>query len=362
MRAQLTDLLRQLAQLQLALVPAAGPADGPRVTTSRTGSAASARLDALSILGPGSDAVYARHLPDQIGETPPTVWLDSWERAWRKVFRAYSGDHHNPARGHVPAMDIVAPGPVRLDRPAVRTLLGVAGGPAALAAMFTVGAAWTAHRREAARVQIGMRDGHAGRQPERRGVDPLVDEWLLRFGPAAAVPTTQVNFLTRWLDRACEHDDIPIADFAAELRAVSYELGYALGEIDEKTWLGRCPTAEVDTATGEIRYCGAGLWQDPYTGATYDGGGRPDGIRVQCPRCRTAWGPNRLDLVVLAGSIRKAWPVDRRRRYRTADRALQCRCGGRLDIEWRDVTATDDRVRWWQPVAASCPSCATEAL
>ncbi len=359
MDQQLDNLLRQLAQMHLSLVPAGGAADGPRVATSRTGSPTGARLSALSILGPGSDAVYARHLPDQVGELPPLVWLESWERMWRKHFRLYGGPGNYHAAGT--AVDIAAPAdPVRLDRRAVQTLLATDGGPAVLAAMLTVGRAWRAWREAQARIQVGMRD-----HGERRGADPLVDDWLLRFGPAAKVPATQVLFLRRFLPRACDDPAMPIGDFAAELRAVSYELDAALGNVDEKTWIGRCPTQVLDPATNRSNRCGAGLWQDPYNGTTYGGGGQPDGMRVQCPRCRTGWGPNRIEMVFLAGAIRQAWPVDRRRRYTTAeafDTKPACpACGDKAHVDWREVTGSDDQRRWWQPVKVICPQGCEEA-
>lgn len=368
MDQQLTDLLRQIAAVHLNLAPGAGGGEGPRVATSRTGSPTGARLGALSILGPGSDAVYARHLPDQVGELPPLVWLESWERMWRKHFRLYSSIHQSPA-GHTyhgcsVAVDIAASSPtarrVVLHRAATHTLLRATGGPAVLAALLTVGAAWHASQEYAARVQVGMRN-----HGERRGVDPLVDEWVLRFGPAAKVPTAQIRFFRLWLDRACDDPDMPIGDFAAELRAVSYGLAATLDEVDEKSWLGRCPSQIVDPATKQVIRCGADLWQDPYNGTTYSGASEPTGVRVQCPRCRTGWGPARLELVVLAGASRQAWPLDRRRRYRTSE-ALALKpacpaCGAPTHVGWREVTGNEDQHRWWQPIKVICPRRCPEA-
>jgi hypothetical protein len=155
---------------------------------------------------------------------------------------------------------------------------------------------------------------------------------------------------------ACLHD-IGIADFTAELRALSAELTRVLGEQPDQQWLGRCPATIADHATPDDgRPCGAGLWQDPHASV------------VECPHCHATWGPRATDLLTLAGQIRRVWPVDRRRRY-TADDvdavpALPCPapgCGQTLDLWWREVTATTDRRRWWRPDKITCPSGCAEA-
>jgi hypothetical protein len=359
---QLGELPRQLAALALGLVPTAAGAFGERVRTSRTGSPTGARLDVLTLTGPGT----ARPVPgmlhpqvrkwqatetvvfddgterqittwqqelvrgedgrpvhvaddDQVGLLPPREWLESWVRRWRTHFR-----HSTRV----------------LPRYGPKTREYNTALVASLAA-----------RQNAAQVLLGLTRGHNG-APVLRTNDPIAEEWEIRFGEPALArePAADVTYLLAWLGKACEelHD---IGDFAAELRALSSELARVLGEHPDQQWLGRCPVQLTNRETGEAAPCGAGLWQDPYAS------------QVACPRCRTSWGPGGLALLRLAAEIRAAWPLDRRRRYTCAEvaaiathRLVRCpACAAGVTVTWREVTAFGDRERTWRPERTCCP-------
>lgn len=364
---QLGDLPRQLAALTLNLVPANGMF-GERVRTSRTGSPTGARLDVLTLTGPGNPrtdpptavtgmlhpqvrkwqatetimlddgtereiTVWQQELvrdddgcpvhvvtDDQVGLLPPREWLEMWVRRWR----AHLGHGARVLPAH--------------KGPKTREYLQ------ALAASH-------AARQHAAQVLLGLTRGYNG-APTLHSDDPLAEQWEIRFGEPAVArePAADVTYLLAWLDRVC--DDLPaIGDFAAELRALSSELARVLGERPDQQWLGRCPTKLTNRETGDAAPCGAGLWQDPYV------------AQVVCPRCRSTWGPGGPALLRLAADIRRVWPVDRRRRYTAAevaalraDRPLRCpTCWSTVDIQWREVTATGDPERTWRPDQTSCP-------
>ncbi len=404
--AQLAELPRMMAALALHLVPTAVGFRTDRVATTRTGSPTTARLDVLNLAGPGTDGLspqtvagmlhpqvrkwrtvhrvvvtttvggtrrqverdvvewhqeMVRKPPytpvhvartgdrdvfhpairpvvgppvlvadnDQTGLLPPAEWLDSWARMWRRRF------------GH-------ATPPARRAQGAEKT---PAGARIAAAAMVLA-----AQHRYNVQVILGLSPGHGG-APTLRAPDPLADEWMIRYGEPAAdrASHSNVTYLLAWFDQASEHD-LGIGDFAAELRSLTAELGRVLGEQPDEQWLGRCPARITDRVTEVARLCGAGLWQDPHAS------------QVQCPRCRSTWGPKRVELFHLAMEIRRVWPIDRRRRYTTADAntasdaAPDCPgCGVQTEVAWRDVTATDDRERWWRPERAVCPNECVEA-
>lgn len=419
-RTQLAGLPRKLAALTLALVPGAAPA-GDRVSVTRVGSPTGARLDVLSLTGPGSthisDEAYAgmlrpkvrrwreiehakvravvvvdpadpidpehpdwprRRFPrartvevcrdvvtwhaeievddrgepytvvadDQVGSLPPAEWADSWAGMWQQI----SG--HPPVRAHGGAKTVAA---ARLN---LSWLTQFEAGRTAVAAL---GALHRTYRQHAADVTAGRADGLNGRR--RYDGDPLLTDWTVRFGAAVKVPAAApVRYLLTWLDHACDdpNDRFALADLAGELRIVTAELARVLGEQDDKVWVGRCPAAVTNLTTGETRRCGGHLWQDPYVGTVYVDG-RPIGVRIQCPRCRTSWGPQRYELLVLAQEIRTAWPVDRTRRYTAAEIGQlivpACpTCGTLVNVGWRDVTSTRDTTAWWRPVTAGCPN------
>lgn len=363
MAKMLTDLPRKLAALAVQLVPGQAVA-GERVATSRIGSPTPARLDALSLLGPGSEYVIAGMHPlirrwqtqrtvevtvefgpdkgkkvlrtvtewhqelvrdqaggvvmaedhDQVGVVPPVEWLDAQVRAWRRHF-----GHSVPQR-------------------TFRTLGQSSRGRLTEQADTAIGA-----------MVAGL---------ETAGRDVLADEWEVRFGesPRYAAVGTDIRYLLTWLDEACDTNQ-HLAAFAFELRSLTAELTRVLGEQPDQQWLGRCPTPITDVNTGQSRACGAGLWQDPYTGV-YTNGSHSGPGQVQCPRCHSTWAQR--ELLHLAREIRKAWPIDRRRRYhRNEIEDLippACPdCGQPVRVFFREVTASADDRRWWRPDRIVCP-------
>jgi hypothetical protein len=391
----LTELLRKMAALRLHLVPAARPATG-RVGGRHVGAPLPARLDVLSLAGPGNIAVTAMLHPlvrrwsatrtvtvtyrvggktvsedrdvtdwhqetivgddgtpvlvpsdDQSGTVPPAEWLDSWAGLWRRHF----GHHTRPPR---PARR--GPSPVDGGNPNVVDVVAAVAHPVTRRAVAVIATVANAYRRHVLRTVLSLTDGHGGLLPvDQRPDDPVTDELIMRFGDpgADAVSATNVQYLLTWLDRACAAD-VGIADLANELRAVNAELTRVLGETPDQQWLGRCPaqvthrrrTNPDDEVT---RPCGAGLWQDPHAS------------QVRCPRCHATWGPRTVELLYLAAQIRRVHPVDRRRRYTTGEAAalptLRCPgCATAVRITWRDVTATGDQGQWWRPEKAVCPA------
>lgn len=381
----LRDLPRKLTALALQVVPGAAVA-GERVATSRVGSPTPARLDALSLAGPGTAEVTAMMHPlirrwrteetvfvstlaggkkrlekrtisvwhqelardtdghaievdddDQIGVLPPVEWLDKTVRDWRARF-----GHHVPQRTWYQQPT----SPVD-QRAQLRRLFVACGGqtPAAatLAYIATTEAAW--HNYAVGRV-LGM-------SPRGTRVDdPLADEWEIRFGepPRYAAAHADLKYLLTWLDEACDQH-LDVGAFAQELRALNAELMRVIGEQPDQQWLGRCPTT-ITINPGEdnetSRPCGAGLWQDAFA------------AQVMCPRCHCAWGPERVKLLMLAADIRRVWPIDRRRRYH-ADQVDELRpphcpgCTSPVTVTWREVTTPEDERRWWRPDKATCP-------
>ena len=298
---------------------------------------------------------------DQIGATPPREWLDHIVRSWRSAL-----GHHVPKRTTL-AVDGEAARWLRLlrgqptleDAPAQPVLLGpllrARTDPRLIAAVMLPAAV--------AKMERDAHFGLAGYQaPADRSLDPLMDDIERRFGR----PTQDrallwdVQYLLTWLDAAAEQD-LGMADFAAELHALDAEIARVLQEDPDQTWLGRCPARIAentgdDTAPVRMRTCGAGLWQD---NAAFS-------AQVRCPRCHITWDTRGAAGAGLAREIRKRWPIDRRRRYSVdeIDRMprLKCpTCENRVKIEWRDVTGTRDKVRWWQPTGCSCPKGCTEA-
>lgn len=385
-RARISGLIAglpaRMRALQLQLVPGGGPGAGGRTSSSRTGSPTGARLDALTLTGPGSDRVTAStamlhplvrkwhitrpiqvtiHIAgktitterevtswfselvrdsqgrpvqlahdDQIGILPPAQWLVLWASRWRALF----GHHQQPApRRH-------------FREPKTRQHAGETAAAMVAAAV---------RRQKAADLLAGL---HGHLPAPLRPDDPLADEWEIRFSDPGRdhAPVAAAEYLLTWLDTACSRPEAAVDAFAAELRSLSEELGRVLGEQPDQQWLGRCPAQLTDRNTG-VRPCGSGLWQDPYAS------------QVTCPRCRSTWGPARTMLLALAIAIRDVWPVDRRRRYTTAEISeigassrLTCpACGRPLNLAWRDVTEPADVCRYWQPIHATCPEGHAEA-
>ncbi len=397
LRLTLTALAGRLARLPVELMPGPGAA-GEKVRTSRVGSPPGARLDVLTLTGPGADGLSPQSVAgmlhphvrrwqetrtaivvvrnraevrkitewfselvrdadghpvqvaadDQVGLLPPVEWLDSWVRTWREHF-----GHSTAVRTrHVADR----PTPAQLRDVLVRAAADANTSPA-VAWMATVVRTW---RRHAANTVLGM-NGYV--PPGQRPHDPLAHEWEIRWGRRggpAGTAAASLKYLTTWLDQACDAD-VGIADFATELRSLSAELARVLGDTPDQQWIGRCPAilcAPDDPDNG--RRCGAGLWQDPYSGEYLNGAYTGDAT-VTCPRCRSTWGPKRLDLHRLAVEIRRTWPLDRRRRYSADERAnlpdVKCpRCTARVRIGWKDVTGRYERTKWWVISGVTCPN------
>lgn len=392
--ALLTDLPRKMRMLPLMLMPGQSPA-GEKVATTRVGSPTSARLDALSLVGPGSvpvpgalhpvvrkwattrtvevqarvgmyrvdthtvdvtewhsepvvDEVTGRPVmvadDDQAGVLPPAEWLDQRVKEWQRVF-----GHHRRA----PAAVRSSAGP-RPPRDIVRWVLQH-GTDQQIAALFAMQDLTRRYRQGVVDLVVGHEPGHAGRRPAGlREDDPVADLWTLRFGEPklARDAVLNIRYLHAWLEQAAEHDAIDMAGFAAQLRSLSAELTRVLGEKPDDQWLGRCPATLTDKASGDRSVCGAGLWQDPHASV------------VECPRCHSAWGPRVVHLVHLAADIRRVWPLDRRRRYNAEEidalKPPRCSaCGEDVDIRWQEVTGIGDKLRWWRPAGTRCTNRAT---
>lgn len=403
-RALLDDLPRKLRRLPLMLMPGQAPG-GERVSTSRTGSPTGANLDALNLVGPGSiplpgplhpkmrrwtttrvvevtakvgAAGTATHNTtltdfhsepetdpdtgqpvmvaddDQTGIMPPAPWLDLWARRWRSAL-----GHHRPPeirirrRGAPPVTPKMLSWAVQHTSPDVVKRLVLAR---------TVGGVY---RQGAADLIAGKEPGFVGRRPQAlREDDPVADHWEIRFGDPTegAGAAANITYLATWLNMASETGDVDLAAFASELRALSAELARVIGEKTDQQYLGKCPAEILDRTSGDQHRCAASLWQDPHASI------------VECPRCHSTWGPRPIHLVHLSAEIRRVTPLDRRRRYNAeeidalwgdlppapgddpaAPRCLRCPdCTGELQVQWQEVTGSEDRCRWWQPIRTTC--------
>lgn len=416
--ATLAALPRRLAQLATTVVPTpAAPAD--RVSAGGSEAAMPARAHVLSLIGPGAGQVepilhpLTRHAPvhrsvlvrgrdelyrlvdvvdwrtetvlgedgqpimvpddDQVGVVPPHEWLDVQVRAWRRHF-----GHHVPPRTIKPKRGYAKTGR------AARQWLAAVFEPAMLRSSHGPQIFSYLHAIESVgrRYMSASLLGLVGNIPEaERPLDPLADEMERRFGtPLRTLALIwDIKYLLTWLDEACDAGaHLDIGAFAAQLHALDAELGRALGDTPDQQWLGRCPAfiAEPDPDAGDVeihqyghdgpittvpaqyrrRPCGAGLWQDN-TAFT---------AQVQCPRCRWVWDTRGPGGAHTAREIRRVWPIDRRRRYNAVDierlQTPNCRsCGQQITIDWKHVTGTSDKQRWWQPTATSCPQGCDEA-
>ncbi len=308
------------------------------------------------VLGPGGRRMLVA-AGDQGGVLPLPVWTQAWVADWRHTF-----GHSVPATpapryvGEQTQTPVVGAGWLRT--PAARQVLA-----------HYLAALETAARRDYTRDVLGLNTHH----PVDRGgeQDPTARAWTIRYGhaPQHLALGNDVRYLTTWLAEACDrHPDIGV--FAAALRGLHAACTRVLGDLDDKTYLGRCPTGHVlpdgavagrelvDRATGERTVCGTHLWHDPHVSV------------VACPRCRHEYGPQ--DHQRLAGWIRRAWPVDRKRRYTlpeandiqfaSSGRPTELRmprcpdCGRPVVVEWARATERGDPESMWRIAEVGCPA------
>jgi hypothetical protein len=399
---QLAAIPKKLTTLTLQLMPG-NDTDGPRVAASRVEAPLPIRLDALSLIAAGSEQVTSPLHPlirrwsvtttirvqtvvrgetiteqrriqqwfsepvngpdgtpvlvpddDQIGSIPPREWLDMTVRAWRSQL-----GHHVPPRTtkaisarlggtHGPITIWPAPRPAAARQltqaEQVRFLLLLLRTPAGRRTFYLV---------RALRV-IAQRALPAPAAAEP--IDPLAAEMQRRFGAADQVGSAEwdVKYLLTWLDTACDRD-LGIAEFAAELGAITAELDRALGNEPTQTRIGRCPaflleehlTNDDEPPLITRRPCGAELLHEP------------GWAQVPCPRCHSVWDVRGPAAIRTAREIRRVWPIDRHRKY-TADEIdrlnyPRCHsCTTQVTVRWREVTDPRDKSRTWQPTSARC--------
>lgn len=419
MAKMIAALPGRVERLSSMIVPGQG-ADGPRVATSRTDAPLPVRTAALSLLAGGNDQVsgmlhplvrrwQARRMAlvsrvvlvggvativeeekeiddwqrelvrgpdgrvievpddDQIGTLPPREWLDTQVRHWRLKL----GDH----------VPVRTPGAIAHRSPGSDGLLGAVtmwpsrphgnektGRAARRAALELMPMLSSQPGREVYSVlyavewyrqrQVSARLGLYTDVPQAdRPDDPLMEEIEARYGqpPRSMAMAWDVKYLLAHLDDVCDRgEELAVDTFAAELQALTAEIMRVLGEDVENQWLGRCPAFLLDEESGVKYPCGAGLWQ------------QVEWAQAPCPRCHTTWDTRGPAGRTLAREIRKVWPVDRRRRYNAEQMAAtmppRCpTCAKRVLIEWREVTGTGERQRWWQPKASRCESGCTSA-
>lgn len=382
MHDELAYLLPALRALPLAMVPGRG--GGEKVRTSRS-APLPLRVDPLSLAAGGGE-VRDAYVPavesepaikvvrgeqvtvivrrrvmvpadDQAGSLPLVAWASAWVADWRAEF------------GHAPA---AAPAPRLVPPTVIRPVVGAGWLRTPVARTVLIGylaAVRDAARREIARDVLGL--GDASALPDGADPDPSAREWAIRFGqPSESLALAQhVGYLRTWLPHAAEeHPDIAL--FARALSALVKACRFVLGDIDDRSWLGRCPTGYRthdgqivgrllhDRDSGDEIVCGAGLWHEPATS------------KLVCPRCGTE--TDSRGLLPLSGHIRQAWPVDRRRRYTTDEadalayaaqgqrpdlRMPTCGdCGRAIGVRWKPATERSDTQRMWRIDGTYCPA------
>lgn len=379
--ASLADgVARMTRELGYHLVPGSGPA-GEKVTTSRTGSPTPARLDVLSLVGPGVTEIrrdsrnlavqvrrwstvttyqvlaqrrvdgqwktvtvrrelrdyhaevivdgkgrpVRRLADDQVGAVPPAEWLDTWVRRFRVALQ-------HPPRPLPPGtwVDYTEP-----DQGKRLTRAGLAewwrmthGRPSimrATAAFLTVRVAYADAIGRAAlglttdgrERQARAEDALAGRRPPAVAYDTVTAEWILRYGAAKAAAAVEV-------DASYIKQWLPMI-VAVNDDADSLELATFATEL-------RALHRELEATLGLTRddqwigRCPAQL-VDPRTGdetgrlcgaGIWHDAHRSDTAPIVCPRCQTRWPVT--DWLALRARIRHAWPIDVRIRYTQADR------------------------------------------
>lgn len=418
---QLHDLIGQVHRLEFAVAPSSRRGDGVRVTTSKGNAPLPARLDALSLLGPGAEQVTAMMHPrvqhwkttreadvtfvqrtlvqrgddgpwvphaevvterrtitewhravmlddagdtvvaaddDQIGVLPPQEWLASWVQFFQDVFRGRVVRRARETSWLHQRMLRNTRAKTELSATeTVAAITALASNPTTAANIAAIKAIGDQYRQALVDTVTGRTLGHTGDTSRWARSDDPLEDDML----ARFWPTPA---------------SAKVAD------AVAYLLLWLDEACDE-------PAAPVSDFAGELRSLSAELsrvlgeqpdqmWlgrcpariTNPATAVTAPCGAGiwqdPHASQVQCPRCHCTWGPRRVELLHLATEMRRTWPVDRRRLY-TAEEAQTVRrprcpkCGALAGIEWRDVTGTGDHVQVFQPVGATCPTGCDEA-
>jgi hypothetical protein len=285
---------------------------------------------------------------DQVGTLPPREWLDTQVRHWRLKL----GDHVPPRTIYRPHGNAKT---ARAARVAAVDALNLVSSPRGREVWSYLHAVEWMRQRE-----INARLGLVHELPPAlRPLDPLQDEIEARFGepPRSLAMAWDVKYLLAHLDTACDRgEELGLDVFAAELQALTAEILRVLGEEVRQQWIGRCPAVLQDPEDRSARKstCGAGLWQEI------------GWAQVTCPRCHTTWDTCGSAGRTLAREIRKRWPVDRRRRYNAEELAalVPPRCPGcreRVIIEWREVTGSGEKRRWWQARSSRCENRCEEA-
>lgn len=350
--SRLHALPRHVAALAALLVPGGPTPPGHKVSRARVGSPTPARLDVLSLIGPGTATVR--------GDKPALVPLvRTWStvetvtvtvpgvppRTEQRRIRIW---HRDPVPDHTTPPRVCACGQTHPTRPRPRMVpdhdqLGVVP-PLPWARM------WATRWRHLLHTPTPTTERPPVEVPDTTLThDPLATEWAARYGrhaPTAAAVAAATAELRDLLPLAADHPTSAVAEFAAELHALVRELELAAGMVRDDYWVGRCPV-EITAPDGATRPCGAGLWQDPWS------------TRIECPRCHTAW--HEREWLGLAARIRAVWPIDPRRCYTAAERDAADRsarrpacpgCEQPMTVQWRPVPGSP----LWRPADWRCPT------
>lgn len=367
----LSPLVRRWSTLHTYEVTVPGPDGTPRAEVRQLRT-----WHAEAVTGPDGRPLLV--MPDdQVGSIPPAEWADLWVRRLRLALRHTT----SPIRGRV-NLACDADQRYRVERArlgeAMRTARGVPALLPAVAQLAAIGEAYRAYLKTATTAVrmalLGVRDDGplhqarvaaalAGGGPLEARVEAVHDsvaaEWAVRYGYASTAAAVEVDtrYLAEWLPLAADHEDpdneVDVAAFARELRALHAELEHVLGVTSDAQRIGRCPAflrdAEGDETT---RVCGAVIRQDPYRS------------RIECPRCVTAWPE--AEWIHMAKLIRERWPIDPYRRYTQGDKTAaekavdylpKCRgCERVMSVEWTETTGRRDRTRTWSPTRFVCPT------
>lgn len=375
LRTLLGDVARMTRELGYHLMPGSG-IPGEKVSTSRTGSPTPARLDVLSLIGPGGREVRrdARNLAplvrrwstvttytvptpdgprerelrtwhaelvtgaggrpvlvaddDQVGAIPPAEWCDEWVRRWRLILQ--HGARTMPAGRWVDYQPTDDDQDKRLTRAGLAEWMRMSRGRPhmlrAVAAFLALRVAYADAVQRVAPALLGVRrdgdqharraeDALAGARPPAIAHDPAAAEWIVRYGAArtAAAVEVDAHYLQTWLPMVTGVDD---PDDQVGLGRFAAELRAMRKELQHV--LGETKDAQW------IGRCPVKLLDDEghETGRRCGAGLWHDAHRpgepIECPRCYTRT-PERQWLT-LGARIREAWPIDTRRRYTGEDK------------------------------------------